>query len=69
LARIRLAAVARGALSPHQSAIWDEVDRGVAVTIRLEFPFSQQETIGQVARERLPELDELLGQIESQISS
>jgi hypothetical protein len=69
LARIRLPNIARGALAPYQSAVWDDIDRGVAVTIRLELPFSQREAIGRIARERLPELDELLGQIESQLSA
>ncbi len=69
LARIRVANIARGALAPYQSAVWDDIDRGVAVTICLELPFSQREAIGRIARERLPELDELLGQIESQLSA
>ncbi|MGH2560276.1 MAG: hypothetical protein ACRDJH_14530 [Thermomicrobiales bacterium] len=69
LARMTLPRVTQGMLAPHQSAEWDEVDQGIAVRLRFELPFARGEEIGQLVRERLPELDELLGFVESQVVS
>jgi hypothetical protein len=60
LARRTLPAVQQGFLAPHQAAWWDETDAGPAARIRYELPFTAAESIGAFARERLPELEELL---------
>jgi hypothetical protein len=69
LARIHLVNVNRGMLAPHQSARWDETEAGVQVRIRYELPFTREREIGAFVRERLPELDDLLTYVESQIAS
>jgi hypothetical protein len=69
LARMTLPNIARGALQPHQSATWDETDRGIAVSLRYELPFTQGDQVGAFARQRLPELDELLTFVESRVAS
>ncbi|HEU5432547.1 MAG TPA: hypothetical protein VFU81_12840 [Thermomicrobiales bacterium] len=69
LARIHLVNVNRGLLAPHQSARWDETEGGVQVRIRYELPFTREREVGAFVRERLPELDELLTFVESQITS
>lgn len=69
LARITIPNIARGLLEPHQTATWDEIDQGVAVGLRYELPFTQCDTIGAFVRERLPELEELLGFVESRVAS
>ena len=67
LVRMMLPRIASGQLGEHQQAMWDEVDQGIAVRISYELPFTRAEQIGDFARQRLPELEELLIQIESQI--
>ncbi len=69
LARMTIPNIARGLLEPHQTATWDEIDQGVAVSLRYELPFTRSDTIGAFVRERLPELEELLGVVESRVSS
>ncbi len=68
LARMTLPNIARGFLEPHQRVSWDEVDQGVAVTTTYELPFTRAEDVGRFARERLPELDQLLGLVERQLA-
>lgn len=68
LARITLANIARGFLDAHQTASWDEVDQGVAVTTTYELPFNRAGEVGRFVRERLPELDQLLTEIERQLA-
>jgi len=68
LARITLGNIARGILEPHQTATWDEVDQGVAVTTTYELPFTRAEDIGHFVRERLPEIDQLLTDIERRLA-
>lgn len=67
LVRMVLPRIASGQLAANQQALWDEVDQGVAVRISYELPFTRAEQIGEFARQHLPELEELLIQIESQI--
>jgi hypothetical protein len=59
--------IQRGFLAEHQAAMWDEVDQGVAVRISYELPFNRADQIGGFVREHLPELEETLALIESQI--
>ena len=68
LARITLGNIARGILESQQTATWDEVDQGVAVTTTYELPFTRAEDIGQFVRERLPEIDQLLTDIERRLA-
>jgi hypothetical protein len=67
LVRMVLPRIASGQLPEHQQAMWDEVDQGIAVRISFELPFTRAEQIGDFVRQHLPELEELLIQIESQI--
>ncbi|HET8523596.1 MAG TPA: hypothetical protein VFL82_10190 [Thermomicrobiales bacterium] len=69
LARMTLPRITEGRLESNQSAEWDEVDHGVAVRIRFEVPFTRAADIGDLVRERLPELDELLTFVETQVTS
>ena len=69
LARMTIPSVARGFLQPHQSANWDEVDQGVAVRLRYELPFTRAADIGPFVRGKLPELEELLGFVETQVTT
>lgn len=67
LARIAIPRIARGFLEPHQTARWDEVDQGVAVSEHYELPFTRAADIGTFVRERHPELEEILTTIERQL--
>jgi hypothetical protein len=67
LARMSLPAVQQGFLAPNQAAWWDDVERGPAVRIRYELPFTRADDAGAFVRERLPELEQLIGFIESQV--
>lgn len=67
LARIALPRISRGFLEPHQTATWDEVDQGVAVTEHYELPFTRAGDIGQFVRENHPKLEDLLSTIERQL--
>jgi hypothetical protein len=69
LARMTIPNVARGFLQPHQSASWDEVDQGVAVRLRYALPFTRADDVGAFVRGKLPELEELLGFVETQVAS
>jgi len=69
LARMTISNVARGLLEPHQGATWDEVDHGVAVTLRYELPFTASDRIGPFVRARLPELEALLDLVEARVAS
>lgn len=68
LARISIPRIARGFLEPHQSAMWDEVDQGVAVTEHYELPFNRAGDVGAFVREQLPKLDSLLELIERELA-
>lgn len=67
LARIALPRISRGFLEPHQTASWDDVDQGVAVTEHYELPFTRAADIGPFVRENHPKLEDLLTQIERQL--
>lgn len=69
LARMTIQGIARGQLAPHEGASWDETELGVAVELRFELPFTRGDEIGAFVRGKLPELDELLSRIESQVAS
>lgn len=69
LARMSLPAIQQGFLGPHQSAWWDETEAGPAVRIRYELPFTRADQAGGFAREHLPELEQLIGFIETQIAT
>lgn len=69
LARIQIANIARGQLAPHQHAYWDDVDHGVAVRLSYQVPFSRAPQIGAFVREHFPEVDEVLGFVESQLTT
>lgn len=67
LARIALPRIARGFLEPHQTASWDEVDQGVAVSEHYELPFTRAGDIGRFVREQHPKLEDVLTLIERQL--
>lgn len=69
LARMTIPNIARGMLAPNQTASWDEVEQGVCVRVRYELPFTRAQQVGAFVREHLPELEELLTFVESQIVS
>lgn len=69
LARMQIATISRGMLAPHQNAYWDEVDHGVAVRVIYRVAFARAPQIGAFVREHLPELDEVIGFVESQLTS
>ena len=69
VARITLPRIAQGLLGPHQSAAWDEAEHGVVVRIAYDLPFGRAEEIGEFARDRLPELEDLLTYVEQQVTS
>lgn len=67
LARISIPRIARGFLQPHQSAMWDEVEQGVAVSEHYELPFNRAADVGEFVREQLPKLESLLELIEREL--
>ena len=69
LARMTIPAVRQGFLAPHQEAWWDETEGGPAARLRYELPFTAADHAGTFARERLPELEQLLDFIATQVST
>lgn len=69
LARMTLPNIVRGFLAPHQSAVWDETDQGIAVTISYDLPFVRAGDVGELVRDKLVELEELLTFVESRVST
>ena len=69
LARMTIPNIARGFLQPHQSASWDETEQGVAVRLHYELPFTRGDDIGVFVRGKLPELAELLAEVESRVTA
>jgi hypothetical protein len=69
LARRVIPNVARGMLEPNQSASWSENDEGVAVGMTFRLPLSQGDDIGAFVRRTLPEIDDLVTEVESQLRS
>jgi hypothetical protein len=68
LARMQIANIARGQLAPHQRAFWDDVDHGVGVRLLYQVSFARAPQIGAFVREHFPEVDQVLGFVESQLS-
>lgn len=68
LARISIPRIARGFLEPHQAAMWDEVDQGVAVLEHYELPFNRAADVGPFVRENLPKLESILELIERELN-
>jgi hypothetical protein len=69
LARMTIPTVRQGFLAPHQEAWWDESEGGPAARVRYELPFTAADQAGNFARERLPELEQLLDFIATQVST
>ena len=67
LARMSIPRIAQGFLEPHQSATWDEVEEGVAVSEHYQLPFNRADDIGPFARTQLPQLEQLLTLIEREL--
>jgi hypothetical protein len=67
LARLMLPNIARGFLEPHQQVSWDEVEEGVAVSERYQLPFTRTTDVGTFVRTHLPELENVVSKIESQL--
>lgn len=68
LARMTIPRIARGYLAEHQRAFWDETIEGVAVAETVEMPFHRTADIPEFIRERLPQVEELVTLIESELS-
>ena len=69
LARMTIPAVQQGFLAPHQAAWWDENEGGPAARVRYEIPFTAAAQTGAFTREHLPELEQLLDFIATQVST
>jgi hypothetical protein len=69
LARRVIPNVARGMLEPNQTASWSENDEGVTVGVTYRLPLSQGDEIGDFVRRALPEIDDLVTEVESQLRS
>jgi hypothetical protein len=69
LARMTIPAVQQGFLDQRQAAWWDETDGGPAARIRYQIPFNAAAQTGAFAREHLPELEQLLDFIATQVST
>ncbi len=69
LARMTIPNIARGFLLPHQSASWDETEHGVAVRLHYELPFTRGDDVGGFVRGKLPELAELLAEVETRVAT
>lgn len=69
LARMTIPNIARGFLGPNQTASWDDVDHGIAVSVHYELPFTRSDDIGSFVRSKLPELEQLLGFVETQVTT
>ncbi len=69
LARRVIPNVARGMLDPSQTAHWSDPDEGVAVGMTYRLPFERAADIGPFVQERLPLIDDLVTEVESQLRS
>lgn len=69
LARMTIPNVERGFLQPHQHAMWDETDRGVAVRLVYQLPFTRADDVGAFVRSKLDELESVLSFVETQVAS
>ncbi len=50
LARMTIPRIAQGFLEPHQTAVWDDVDEGVAVSEHYQLPFNRAGDVGAFVR-------------------
>jgi hypothetical protein len=69
LARRVIPNVARGMLDENQTASWSETEEGVAVGMTFRWPFDEANEIGAFVRRTLPEIDNLVTEVESQLRS
>lgn len=69
LARRVIPNVARGMLEANQSAIWSDTEEGVAVGMTYRLPLSESNEIGAFVRRMLPDVDDLVTEVESQLRS
>ena|SRR5918993_4581049 len=69
LARRVIPNIARGMLEPNQAATWSENEEGVAVGVTYRLPFEQGAEIGPFVRAALPQIDDLVTEVESQLRS
>lgn len=67
LARITMSRITKGFLKPHQSAVWDEIEEGIAVSEQYQLPFTRAPDVGPFVRENLPKLETVLETIERQL--
>lgn len=67
LARMSIPRIAQGFLEPHQTAVWDEVEEGVAVSEHYQLPFNRASDVGQFVLTQLPKLEDVLSGIERQL--
>lgn len=67
LARMTMSRITKGFLEPHQTAVWDEVEEGIAVSEHYQLPFTRSGDIGAFVRENLPKLETMLETIERQL--
>ena len=68
LTRMTLPNVVRGFLAPHQEAMWDEADQGIAVRLTFRIPIARADEVGEVVRDHIPELEEVLTFVEQQVA-
>lgn len=68
LTRMTLPNIVRGFLAPHQQAMWDDVDQGIAVRITYHLPLGRADEIGDFVRDHIPELEEVLEFVEQQVA-
>lgn len=68
LARMTVPNVARGHLAAHQTATWDENDRGVGIRLSYELPFNRGGDVGHFVRSRVQELEDVMSYVEREVS-
>lgn len=67
LARVSLPGLRRGYLSPDQEVWWEEELHGVGARLHVELPFAAQPRLGEIALDRLDELNALISFVESKL--
>ncbi len=68
LARLAIPRITQGMLEPHQEAMWDDDDHGVAVRLTYYLPLSWADSVGEFVRHRIPELAEVIIYVERQLT-
>lgn len=69
LARRVIPNIARGMLEPNQFASWSESEEGVAVGMTFQLTLGGASDIGPFVRQALPQIDDLVTVVESQLRS